>query len=312
MPYLTPLRYPGSKRRLAAFVAQLLEVNKLDNVQYVEPCAGSAAVALSLLYNEYAASIHLNDLSRPIFAFWHSAIHKTDRFCAEIERIPITMEQWKRQRAIYEHDAAADLFELGVATFFLNRTNRSGIVGGGVIGGKRQDTALKLDARFNKSELIDRIRRMGRYRDRIQLYRQDVLDFTEDVVSDLRGNVLAFYDPPYIAKGGALYPDNYRPEDHQRLANRIQKLTQLWIVTYDYDASHRHNLFPNQRCLAFSLTYSTHERHRGREAMFVSDQLRLPDGWEMDTPALMTANGQAPVLGTLVRQPSGDDASSSR
>ena len=173
MPYLTPLRYPGSKRRLSAFVAQLLEVNLLDDVQYVEPCAGGASIALMLLYNEYADSIYLNDLSRPIFAFWSSALHETERLClndlsrpifafwssalheterlcAEIEATPITMEQWELQKAVYEDRASADLFTLGFATFFLNRTNRSGIISGGVIGGKGQDGDLKLNAPFQQ------------------------------------------------------------------------------------------------------------------------------------------------------------------
>ena len=303
MHFFTPLRYPGSKRRLYAFIAQLLEVNQLDDVQYVEPCAGGASLALMLLYNEYAASIHLNDLSRPVFAFWYSVLHDTERLCDEIERTPITIDQWDRQQTVYEDRASADLFTLGFATFFLNRTNRSGIISGGVIGGKRQEGDLKLNARFNKSELIERIRRVRRYRDRIQIYQQDALAFTDDVVCSLKGNVMAFYDPPYIETGNALYLDNYSVEDHRKLAARIQGLTQPWIVTYDYDASHRHSLFPNRRCLAFSLSYSAQERHYGREAMFLSDHLQLPDGWETDAQVSMTAAGQAPIFGRLVRQP---------
>ena len=299
MPYTSPLRYPGSKRRLSAFVGQLLEVNQLDDIQYIEPCAGGASLALMLLYDEYATTIHLNDLSRPVFAFWHSTLHETERLCAEIESTAVTIDEWQRQRTVYEARETAELFALGFATFFLNRTNRSGIIGGGVIGGRHQNGDLKLDVRFNKSDLIDRIRRVGRYRDRIHLYRQDALAFTDNVVSCLEGNVLAFYDPPYIKKGSTLYLDYYDLKDHLQLAARIQELTQPWIVTYDYDASRRHGLFPNQRCLAFSLSYSTQQRHHGREAMFLSDQLQLPDGWETHAPVAMSSTRQAQVLGRL-------------
>ena len=300
MPFHSPLRYPGGKRRLAPFISRLLECNHLQDVQYVEPCAGGASLALTLLYEEYAASIHLNDLSRPVFAFWHTALHESDRLCDKIDLIPVTMEEWHRQRAVYENRAEADLFALGFATFFLNRTNRAGIIAGGVIGGKRQRGNWKLDARFTKLDLIERIRRVSRYRDRIYLYQQDALDFTDKVVDKMDGNVLAFYDPPYIQKGSALYFDTYGLGDHRKLAIRVQEMPQPWVVTYDYDASTRYALFPEHRCLSFWLSYSAQQRHLGREAMFLSDQLQLPDGWEGQALVSMSAGkSHHPVFGRL-------------
>ena len=301
MSFYTPLRYPGGKRRLLAFVGRLLETNQLWDVQYVEPCAGGASLALALLYEEYASSIHINDLSRPIFAFWHTALNDAEKLCSRIERTAVTMDEWRRQRSVYENSEVADLSALGFATFFLNRTNWSGIIGGGVIGGKEQTGRWKIDSRFAKDELIRRIMRVNRYRNRIHLYQQDALDFTNNIVARLDGNVLTFYDPPYIEKGNALYLDDYGIEDHRKLANRVRSLHQPWIVTYDYDAASRYELFPQHRCLSFELSYSAQNRHNGREAMFFAERLQLPDSWKADEAivSISAENSHYPVFGRL-------------
>ena len=301
MSFNTPLRYPGGKRRLFAFVGRLVEINQLGNMHYVEPFAGGASLALALLYGEFASSIHINDLSRPIFAFWHTVLHDAEELCRRIDRTSVTIDEWHRQRAVYENSDAVDLSTLGFATFFLNRTNRSGIIGGGVIGGKEQTGGWKLDCRFTKEELIRRIRRVSRYGNRIHLYQQDALDFTNDVVARLDGNVLAFYDPPYIENGKALYLDNYELDDHRKLANRVRQLNQAWIVTYDYDAAVRYELFPDHRRLSFGLSYSAQHRRRGREAMFFAHGLQLPNDWktEEDAVSISAADSGHPVFGKL-------------
>ena len=142
MPFYTPIRYPGGKRRLAPAIMLLLEENNLRDIQYVEPYTGGASLALALLFEEYASVIHINDLSRPVYGFWDSVLNRTQELCERIEQTPVTMEGWDRQREVYENRNSADLFDLGFAALFLNRTNRSGIIGGGVIGGKRQGWSL--------------------------------------------------------------------------------------------------------------------------------------------------------------------------
>ena len=306
MSFYTPLRYPGGKRRLLAFVGGLLETNRLRNVQYVEPCAGGASLALALLYEEYASCIHINDLSTPIFAFWHSVLNDAEELCNKIESTAVTMEEWHRQRAVYDDGENAELFDLGFATFFLNRTNRSGIVSGGVMGGKDQAGKWKLDCRFTKGELLRRIRRVARYRNRIHIYRQDALDFTNNVVTNLDGNVLAFYDPPYIEKGKTLYLDNYCETDHEKLSNRIQELAHPWIVTYDYEAATKIGLFHGHRCLAYELSYSAQCRHHGKEAMFFAHQLQMPFGFQGEnvTVSMSSPKSDYPVFGKLEPRPS--------
>src|SRR5882762_11670499 len=185
MPFYTPLRYPGGKRRLAKVIMRLLEANDLTDIQYAEAYAGGASIALALLFEEYASFIHINDLSRPVYAFWYLVLNDCEAFCRRIEQVNVTMREWKQQHAVYERRDTADLDELGFSAFFLNRTNRSGIIDGGVIGGQHQTGQWTLDARFNKAELIQRIRKVARYNSRIRLYQLDALDFTNRIIPAL-------------------------------------------------------------------------------------------------------------------------------
>lgn len=228
----TPLRYPGGKTQLTPFVGDLLRANDLDRGVYAEPFAGGAGIAWRLLFAGQVSEVWLNDIDPGIYSFWKSVLDDTDRLCQLIEDTPVTMEEWHRQRAILGRKNA-DTLSFGFATLFLNRTNRSGIIGAGVIGGKAQDGNYKLDCRFNKTELVDKIRRIAIYRDVVQLSRLDAKLCLEQWSKKLPRRALLNIDPPYYAKGQDLYTNFYEPKDHSALASVIKKLKCPWMLTYD-------------------------------------------------------------------------------
>src|SRR5882724_11512991 len=243
---------------------RLLEANGLTDIDYAETYAGGASIALSLLLQEYASTIHINDLSRPVYAFWYLVLNDSDALCRRIERVRVSMAEWRRQRAIYEERDTAALDDLGFAAFFLNRTNRSGIINGGVIGGQNQDGEWPLNVRFNKADLIQRIRRIARYNSRIRLYQLDALDFTNRIIPQLGRNSFSFFDPPYIENGeDRLYLNNYEIADHVTLAQRIVRLRTPWVVTYD-EAALEQEMFEDQRRIVYWLHYTSQERYEGK------------------------------------------------
>jgi len=272
----TPLRYPGGKSQLLPYFQKLIANNKLKSGHYIEPFCGGAGLALGLLLTDSVSAIHLNDYDRAIYAFWYSCIRKPDALCSLIETVPCTMDTWYLQRETWLNRNKAPLLNLGFATFFLNRVNRSGILKAGVIGGKQQAGTYKLDARYNKDGLIKRIQTIGKLKSRIGIYNLDALDFMSGIQSQVPKNSLVYLDPPYVEKGPGLYTDAYKEADHRRLATWVQKKLKLpWIMSYD-----SHPLI--KECYKASagagheidLAYSAHASLRkGKELMYFSKSL---------------------------------------
>jgi DNA adenine methylase len=276
MAYVSPLRYPGGKRKLANFIRLIFHHNNLLDGDYVEPYAGGASVALTLLYEEYARHIYINDIDRGLYAFWQTALDQTDNLCRLIQDTPLTMEEWHRQKAI-QSDTEASPLALGFSTFFLNRTNRSGIIGGGVIGGKDQTGAWLLDARFNRADLIYRIQKVARYRHRIHLYNLDAIEFIKSISEKLSTKVLIYFDPPYYLKGQQLlYTNFYETRDHENVSKVVSALNSNWIVSYD-DVPQIRELYCEFKLLEYDLHYSAQDRYRGDEIMFFCNTLAVPE-----------------------------------
>jgi DNA adenine methylase len=277
MQFSTPLRYPGGKAKLTDFLKLVIAENNLLGCDYAEAYAGGAGIALNLLVHGYAERIHLNDLNRSVFAFWDSVINYPDELCKLIRDIPVSMEEWYRQKEVQKNYQNHTILEIGFSTFFLNRTNRSGIILAGVIGGKQQNGNWKIDARYNKDELISRIERIVLFREKINLYNLDGAVFIKKVVPKLPRKALIYLDPPYYVKGQGLYENHYTHEDHVKIAQLVAKrLKRPWIVSYDHTPEIV-NMYPDFMSIAYSLNYSAQERYRGSEVMFFSDKLIVPD-----------------------------------
>ena len=274
--YVSPLRYPGGKLKVVDYVKQLMEVNDLRGGTYIEPYAGGASVALSLLFDKYAGKIKINDKDRAIYAFWYAVLNETDSLCRLINDTPVTMDVWQAQHELQKHKDEVDLLELGFSTFFLNRTNRSGILNGGVIGGKNQDGNFKMDARFNKKDLIERIEQIAGYADLIELTSMDAVALIKRYKRTPAAKTFCYLDPPYYVKGQDLYMNYYRDEDHKDIAEAIQKFKGQWIISYDA-VDFISELYKDYRQKEYYLSYSAGNPSKGKEIMVYSNDLILPE-----------------------------------
>ncbi|NEZ40734.1 DNA adenine methylase [Paenibacillus alvei] len=270
MASLSPLRYPGGKDKTYYYIKHLVNTNNLTT--YIEPFAGGAAVAIRLLINHDVKKIIINDYDRGIYALWNTIINKPELLIQLIQDTPIDMNQWYIQREIQKQKDHIDELSLAFSTLFLNRTNRSGIIKAGVIGGKNQDSSYKLDCRFNKETIIKRIKLIASYANQIKVCNYDAKDFIDAEIKKTR-NSLTFFDPPYYDKGPDLYTNFYSHEDHVELAKTIQSKmrNRYWILTYDI-ASQIEDLYRKQVYTKYYLNYSIATPTKGQEFMFFSNK----------------------------------------
>lgn len=276
MAFYTPLRYPGGKGKLSYYLKDVIKHNSLLDCHYIEPFAGGAGVALELLMQEYVRKITINDYDPAIYSFWHSILNNCDEFCDMVESTEITMETWYQQREILRSNNYDNRLNLGFAAFFMNRTNRSGILNAGVIGGKEQSGKWKLDVRFNKPDLIKRIKKIAGYKDRIFIKNEDTLDLLINLSLKSHENTFMYLDPPYYVKGQELYRNFYEHQDHVDIKNQLIKMPVLhWVATYD-NTKEIKEIYKNQKVMDFDLQYSAQSKRVGSEVMIFSDNLHIP------------------------------------
>lgn len=274
----SPLRYPGGKAPFAPFIAKVMSVNGVTGGHYLEPYAGGAGVALNLLFDDHASHVHINDADPAVYAFWVSVTQHSHAFLDLLEATPITIEEWFKWRSILREDSKASLVEKGFATLFMNRTNRSGILKAGVIGGKRQDGNYKLDARFKKDVIAARIQAIARRTNDISVYCEDSLRLLSRCSEFLPKQSLIYLDPPYYVKGKGLYRNYYEHDDHAAIAKVLQRkgFKWPWVVSYD-NVEEICAMYQLSRSLSYGLNYTAQRRYVGNEVMFFSQNLTIPN-----------------------------------
>ena len=273
----SPLRYPGGKNILSKYVINLIQSNNLNGCTYIEPYTGGGAVALKLLIDGVVNNIIINDFDKSIYALWYSILNHTDELCKLIENTPITIDNWHIQKKIQKNKDNEDLLSLGFSTLFLNRTNRSGIIKAGVIGGLNQNGDYKLDCRFKKDDIISKIRKIEEYRDYITLYNYDTLYLIEEIIPTINNEKFIFFDPPYYHKGSSLYVNFYKHDDHVRLSNVISNLNDShWIVTYD-NVDEIVEMYNQFRITSYGIRYTAGKKYTGKEIMVYSNNINIPD-----------------------------------
>lgn len=268
----SPLRYPGGKSQLAPLVLEILRENNLHGGVYAEPFAGGAGIAWKLLLNGDVSEVWINDLDRAIFSFWSVAVYDPDPLCERLLAVRVTMEEWARQRSVLG-DVNASLQDLAFATIFLNRTNRSGILKGGVIGGKEQRGDYRLDCRFNRAELVEKIRRIHNLRDVITVSNLDAEQCLRNWNKALPRRGIINIDPPYYVQGRDLYMSFYGHENHVSLAKQITKMRAPWMLTYD-DVVPIQQIYSGVTQYKLRLTYYAQIKRKASELLLLSPQLK--------------------------------------
>lgn len=273
----SPLRYPGGKTAIYPMVSNIIQNNSLNKCKYAEPYAGGGGLALALLFGGFAEEIHLNDLDRSIWAIWHSILNDTEAFIDRIENTEITIDEWYKQRNIQNNKNSANVLDLGFSSFFLNRTNRSGIIlKAGVIGGLKQEGDYKLNCRFNKDDLIKKIVKIKKHKDSIKIYNEDAVDFIKKIDDRSRNDFFMYIDPPYFEKGASLYTNFYNENDHAALSKVISSIRVPWILTYD-NALKIKEIYKINNMYEFYLNYSAAKKRIGTELLIVCNDINIPE-----------------------------------
>lgn len=284
--YYSPLRYPGGKRKLAPFMEIVIENVGCKGGIYIEPFAGGAGIALELLEKDIVEQIVINDYDKGIYSFWKAITSETDRFINAIYNTPLTIDEWKKQRQVCLFNNKKYSFELGFATFYMNRTNRSGIVKGGVIGGLEQSGDWKLDARFNKDELVKRISNIADKKKRIHIYNKDIKPFLLNYVPKYEKNAFIYFDPPYYSKGKQLYLNFFTYKDHVRIEKLIRENVKCnWIITYD-DVPEIEEIYKNYNSKKFDLNYSVSAKRVASEIIIFKNRDMVPSEKQMNTKGI--------------------------
>ena len=273
--FYSPLRYPGGKGKLAPLMELLIKQTGHYGGTYIDPFAGGAGIALELLEKNIVKDVVINDLDKGIYSFWRAILTETERFINDIRTVELNISEWNNQREII-NDCSRYSYELGFATFYLNRTNRSGIIKGGVIGGIEQSGKWKIDARFNREDIIKRITKISVNKKHIHLYNKDVDSFIKNYLPKYQENAFVYFDPPYFDKGKQLYLNFFSYDDHVRIEQMINGQVNCdWVITYD-DAPEIANIYQKNVFRRFDLNYSVGIKRKASEIIIFRYDTMIP------------------------------------
>ena len=277
----SPLRYPGGKSKIAPLIRLIIEKTGSSDITYIEPFAGGAGVALSLLIEGVVDQVVINDYDKAIYSFWRALKEAPQDLIDLIEHTPLTIDEWKHQKDIYSTQNKRYSVELGFAAFYLNRTNRSGILSAGPIGGYNQTGNYGMDARFNRDALIGRIQEIAKYKSQIVVYNKEIRSFISGVIPKYQANAFVYFDPPYFENGQRLYKNFFSPTDHTDIAlSIINGVNCPWVITYD-DVPELRGIYSNYVQRRYNLNYSAANKGKGSEIIIFKDSYLLPPSDEV-------------------------------
>lgn len=269
---LSPFRYPGGKGKLSRFLAYFLVSNNLVGTRLIEPFCGGAGGTLPLLEADLIDRLILNDLNPAVFSFWDSVKNAPDELIKMVLSENVDINAWHHWRNIYNDDTA-DKIQRGFSAFFLNRTNRSGILHAGPIGGKDQSGAYKIDCRFNRLNLAKRIEKIAIISDRIDVHSIDAAKLISDIAKPFD---FIYADPPYVKEGKNIYQNfSFDDKKHFNFSVVIKRSPAKWLISYD-DHPLVHSLYAKAGINVIEFSYVMNQARVGRELLIASSRLSLP------------------------------------
>jgi DNA adenine methylase len=276
---LSPLRYPGGKRRLVPYLAAALAENNLRPDLFVEPYAGGASVSLELLHLDFAGRAVIGDLDPMVNAFWETVVTDVDWLCEQVESVPLSLSEWERMKKTRFRSRRS----LALACLYLNRTSFNGALhnSAGPIGGRAQTSEYDIGCRFPRARLVGRLRACAELADRIDVVpAQDAMVTVREARERARHDELSafFYlDPPFWAKSKFLYRRSFTELAHERLADQLHWLQDQFLLSYD-PAPEIVDLYTGHTAgtvAEIELVYSGSSRSAGTE-MVISNLPKLP------------------------------------
>ena len=241
--YVSPLRYPGGKRKLVAHLADFLDRQGLTHVdRIIEPFAGGASVSIALLEAGIAEQAVLNDIDPLIAAFWKIVFSpKAAELVDRILNAEVTLRTWEELRS---SDPTCEL-ERAFKCLFLNRTSFSGSLqsAAGPIGGKAQTGAYLIDCRWNSERLASRITELSELGPRVKVrcadFRRFIGSYKASCTRRPTTETLWYLDPPFFHKADKLYRYCFDEADHRTLRKTVLSLNGTWMLSYDNCAESR-------------------------------------------------------------------------
>ncbi len=274
----SPLRYPGSKASLVDYISILLKENYLEGCHFIEPYAGSAIVSLELLKKSLISKATILEKDPLVYAFWHSVFTNPYALIEKLYKLPINLDTWYKFQKYREAEKLESypILEMGLAGLFFNRTNFSGILKAGPIGGRKQESRYKLDCRFNKNRLIQQIADLSTLSNHITVIYDDALDYLNRERKQFKNEECFFYiDPPYYEKGKSLYRYWYNHDDHKKLAHFLTRCDTPWLVSYDNHENIR-KIYRRANLVEVYFDYTVSQYRKEREILI--SNIKIPPG----------------------------------
>lgn len=199
----------------------------------------------------------------------------------------MTLETWHQLQPLRLVDsipsAGYSRLQLGIAGLFFNRTNFSGVIGSGPIGGQAQTSDYSIGCRFNKATVLSQIQSAAKFGGKIKVHFGDAITFLRRNAERIStGYSLVYVDPPYYGQGRKLYRHHYNDADHANLAAFITAQAYPWMLSYDDHARIR-ELYAKSQMQPIYLDYKVRSSRTARE-LVISNLKIPPPVYEVPTP----------------------------